>query len=199
MSINVHPSVPARSLKQLIADVKSHPGEYLYGTAGVGSINHLGGEIFKARAGGLQIVHVPYKGAGPAVADMIGGQIPMTCSSLSSVLPHHRSGRVRTLAVLKEERSQGAPEIPTAIESGVENAIAYTFNMILAPAGTPREVVQRLSTAIQQVMANPDFRQRLVRIGVDPITNSDPQKAAAMLRTEIARYKPVIQALALRN
>jgi tripartite-type tricarboxylate transporter receptor subunit TctC len=199
MSINVHPSVPARSLKQLIADVKSHPGEYLYGTAGVGSINHLGGEIFKARAGGLDIVHVPYKGAGPAVADMIGGQIPMTCSSLSSVLPHHRSGRVRTLAVLKEERSQGAPEIPTAIESGLQDAIAYTFNMILAPAGTPREVVQRLSTAIQQVMANPDFRQRLVRIGVDPITNSDPQKAAAMLRTEIARYKPVIQALALRN
>jgi tripartite-type tricarboxylate transporter receptor subunit TctC len=123
----------------------------------------------------------------------------MTCSSLSSVLPHHRSGRVRTLAVLKEERSHGAPEIPSAIDSGVENAIAYTFNMILAPAGTPREVVQRLSTAIQQVMANPDFRQRLVRIGVDPITNSDPQKAAAMLRTEIARYKPVIQALALRN
>jgi tripartite-type tricarboxylate transporter receptor subunit TctC len=100
MTISVHPSVPARSLQQLIADVKAKPGKYLYGTAGVGSINHLGGEIFKAQAGHLEIVHVPYKGAGPAVADLIGGQIPITCSSLSSVIPHHRAGRLRTLTVL---------------------------------------------------------------------------------------------------
>jgi tripartite-type tricarboxylate transporter receptor subunit TctC len=199
MTINVHPSVPARSLKQLIDEADAHPGKYFYGTAGVGSINHLGGEIFKARAGELKILHVPYKGAGPAVADLVGGQIPMTCSSLSSVLPHHRSGRLRTLAVLKEERSQGAPEIPTASEAGVEGAIAYTFNMILAPAGTPRDVLARLSSVIQQVMAKQDFQETLVRIGVDPIVDSDPQKAAAMLRTEIARYKPVIHALAIRK
>jgi tripartite-type tricarboxylate transporter receptor subunit TctC len=199
MSVNVHPSVPARTVQQLIDAAKASPNKYLYGTAGVGSINHLGGEIFKSKAGGLQIVHVPYKGAGPAVADLIGGQIPMTCSSLSSVLPHHRSGRVRTLAILKEERSQGAPEIPTANESGLDEAIAYTFNMILVPAGTPKTVIDRLATAIQQVMADQKFQQTLVRMGVDPITRSDPQMAAAMLRTEIARYKPVIHALALRN
>lgn len=199
MAINVHPSVPARTLKQLIDDAKASPGKYLYGTAGVGSINHLGGEIFKAKAGNLQIVHVAYRGAGPAVADLIGGQIPMTCSSLSSVLPHHRSGRIRTLAVLKEERSQGAPEIPTANESGLHDAIAYTFNMIFVPAGTPTNVINRLSSAIQQVMADQKFQQTLVRMGVDPIAKSDPQMAAAMLRTELARYKPVIQALALKR
>jgi tripartite-type tricarboxylate transporter receptor subunit TctC len=199
MTISVHPSVPARSLKQLIADVKAHPGKYLYGTAGVGTINHLGGEIFKSRAGHLEIVHVPYKGAGPAVADLIGGQIPITCSSLSSVIPHHRSGRLRTLTVLKEERSQGAPEIPTAAEAGLQEAIAYTFNMILAPAATPRSVVERLSGAIKQVMADPAFPRALIKLGVDPVLDSDPAKAAAMLRTEIARYKPVIHALALRN
>ena len=199
MTINVHPSVPARSLKQLVADAKAHPRKYLYGHAGVGSINHLGGEIFKTRAGGLEIVHVPYKGAGPAVTDLIGGQIPMTCSSLSSVLPHHRAGRVRTLAVLKEERSAGAPDIPTATEAGVDGAIAYTFNIILAPANTPPDVVNRLSSAIKEVMAVPAFSKTLIKLGVDPILDSDPQKAAALLRTEIARYKPIIHALALKN
>ena len=199
MTINVHPSVPARSLQQLIADVKGHPGKYLYGHAGVGTINHLGGEIFKTRAGGLEILPVPYKGAGPAVTDLIAGQIPMTCSSLSSVLPHHRSGRVRSLAVLKEERSAGAPDIPTAAEGGLDGAIAYTFNIILAPAKTPREIINRLGSVIRQVMADPGFTDTMIRMGVDPIMNSDPKKAAALLRTEIARYKPIIHALALKN
>ncbi len=199
MSISVHPSVPARSLQDLIAQVKSRPGKFLYGHAGVGTFTHLGAEIFKARAGGLNIVHVPYKGAGPAVTDLIGGQIPMTCSSLSSVLPHHRAGRVRTLAVLKEERSVGAPEIPTAAEAGVPDAIAYTFNMLMVPAGTPRSVVDRLSSVVAKAMADQAFTQGLIRQGVDPIKDSGPEKAAAMLRVEIARYRPVIHALALRQ
>ena len=199
MTISVHPSVPARSLDQLIKDAKAHPDRYLYGTAGVGSINHLGGEIFKTRAGGLKIVHVPYKGAGPAVADLMGGQIPMICSSLSSVIPHHRAGRVRTLTVLKEERSQGAPEIPTAAEAGLEGAIAYTFNMIFVPAGTPSGVIDRLSGTMQQIMSDRNFTQTLIKLGVDPILDSGPKKAAAMLRTEIARYRPVIHALSLKQ
>jgi tripartite-type tricarboxylate transporter receptor subunit TctC len=142
---------------------------------------------------------VPYKGAGPAVADLMGGQIPMICSSLSSVIPHHRAGRVRTLAVLKEERSQGAPEIPTAAEAGLEGAIAYTFNMIFVPARTPSSVIDRLSATMQQIMADRAFTQTLIKLGVDPILDSNPKKAAAMLRTEIARYGPVIHALALKQ
>ena len=199
MTISVHSSVPARTLGHLIADAKAHPGKYLFGTAGVGTINHLGAEIFKASAGNLKMVHVPYKGAGPAVADLMGGQIPMICSSLSSVIPHHRAGRLRTLTVLKEERSQGAPDIPTAAEAGLENAIAYTFNMIFVPAGTPTTIIDKLSTTMQKIMADRSFTQALIKVGVDPILDSNPKKAAAVLRTEIARYKPVIERLALKH
>jgi tripartite-type tricarboxylate transporter receptor subunit TctC len=199
MTINVHPSVPARTLKQLVADIKSHPGEYSYGTAGVGTVNHLAGELFKAKAGNLEIVHVPYKGAGPAVAELVGGQIPMTSTSLSSVLPHHRAGRVRTLAVMKEGRSVSAPDIPTAEESGVPGAVAYTFNIIFAPAGTPGAAIDTLKNALQKVMADHAFLDALVRLGVDPVTGSDPDKAAAMLRAEIGKWRPFIVSLGLKN
>jgi len=199
MTISVHPSVPARTLKQLAADVKSRPGEYSYGGAGVGSVNHLAGELFKAKAGNLQIVFVPYKGAGPTVVDLIGGQIPMSSTSLSSVLPHHRSGRVRTLAVMKEGRSVSAPDIPTAVEGGVPGAVAYTFNIVFAPAGTPRVAIDTLSNALRKVMANQAFLDTLVKVGVDPVMDSDPDKAAAMVSAEINKWRPLIVSLGLKN
>jgi tripartite-type tricarboxylate transporter receptor subunit TctC len=199
MTINVHPSVPARTLTQLVADIKARPDQYSYGTAGVGSVNHLGGELFKAKAGNLKILHVPYKGAGPAVAELVGGQIPMTCTSLSSVLPHHRAGRVRTLAVMREGRSVSAPDIPTAEEGGVRGALAYTYNILFAPAGTPRVAVDTLKNALQKVMADHAILDSLVKLGVDPVTGSDPDKAAAMVRVEIAKWRPFIVSLGLKN
>jgi tripartite-type tricarboxylate transporter receptor subunit TctC len=199
MTISVHPSVPVRTLLQLVADIKSRPDQYSYGGAGVGSVNHLAGELFKSKAGNLKIVYVPYKGAGPAVVDLMGGQIPMASTSLSSVLPHHRSGRLRTLAVMKEGRSVGAPEIPTAIEAGVPGAVAYTFNIIFAPAGTPRVAIDTLAKALQKVMANQAFLDTLVKIGVDPVTDSSPEKAATMLRAELAKWRPLILSLGLKN
>jgi tripartite-type tricarboxylate transporter receptor subunit TctC len=199
MTVNVHPSVPARSIMQLIQHIKSRPDDYSYGTAGVGSVNHLAGELFKAKAGNLEILHVPYKGAGPVVIDLIAGQIPVSTTSLSSVLPHHRSGRVRTLAVMKEGRSISAPDIPTAVEGGVPGAVAYTFNIVFAPAGTPRVAIDTLKIALQKVMANPAFLDTLVKIGVDPVTGSDPDQAAAMLRTELAKWRPLILTLGLKN
>jgi tripartite-type tricarboxylate transporter receptor subunit TctC len=199
MTISVHPSVPVRTLMQLVADVKSRPGEYSYGGAGVGSVNHLAGELFKSKAGNLQIVFVPYKGAGPVLVDLIGGQIPMSSTSLSSVLPYHRSGRVRTLAVMKEGRSVSAPEIPTAIEGGLAGAVAYTFNIVFAPAGTPRVVVDTLTNALQKVMANHAFLDSLVKLGVDPVSDSNPDKAAAMVRDEVAKWRPLIVSLGLKN
>ena len=199
MTISVHPSVPVRSLKQLVADIKAHPGEYSYGTAGVGSVNHLGGELFKMRAGGLQVLHVPYKGAGPVMQELMGGQIPMACTSLSSALPHHRSGRVRTLAVMKEERSIGAPDIPTTVEAGFPGAVAYTYNIILAPATTPRSVIDYLSGALKKVMADRSTVESLIRLGVDPVTDSSPEKAAAMLRTELDRWRPLIESMGLKQ
>ena len=199
MTISVHPSVPARTLKQLVADIKAHPGKYSYGSAGVGSINHLGGELFKLRAGNLQILHVPYKGAGPVMQELIGGQIPMSCTSLSSALPHHRSGRVRTLAVMKEERSVGAADIPTTAEAGVPGAVAYTYNVILAPAGTPSSVIEYLSGAMQKIMADRSFIEGLVRLGVDPVKDSKPDQAAAMIKAELARWSPIIASLGLKQ
>jgi tripartite-type tricarboxylate transporter receptor subunit TctC len=191
--------VPARTLKQLVADAKSNPGKYSYASSGVASINNLAGELLKIRAGKLEILHVPYKGAGPALAELIAGQIPMTCSSLSGALPHHRSGRLRTLAVMKDERSTSAPDIPTAVESGVPGAVAYTFNILLAPAGTPRSAIDFLDGALKKVMSDRAFLDTLVKLGVDPITESDPEKAAAMMTTEIEKWRPIIETLGLKK
>jgi tripartite-type tricarboxylate transporter receptor subunit TctC len=199
ISISVHPSVPARTLKQLVADAKAHPGKYSYGSSGIASINHLAGELFKMRAGKLEILHVPYKGAGPALAELVGGQIAMTCTTLSGALPHHRSGRVRTLAVLKDERSTGAPDIPTAVESGVPGAVAYTYNILLAPAGTPRGAIEFLNGALNKVMTDRSFVDTLVKLGVDPVTNSGPDKATAMMRTELDKWRPLIESLGLKQ
>jgi len=197
IALSVHPIVPAQTLRQLIAAAKARPGYYSYGSSGVASINNLAGELFKMRAGNLQILHVPYKGAGPAMQDLIGGQIEIVCSTLSAALPHHTQGRVRTLAIMKDERSIGAPDIPTTRESGVSGVVAYTYNIILAPAGTPRGVVDQLSGATTKVMADRAFVDTLVRLGVDPVTDSSPDKAAAMIKTELAKWSPIIHALGL--
>jgi len=197
IAVSVHPSVPARTLMQLVADTRAHPGMYSYGSSGVASINNLAGELLKIRAGKLDILHVPYKGAGPALTELIGGQIPIVCTTLSGALPHHRSGRVRTLAVMKEERSVSAPEIPTTAEGGVPGAIAYTYNILLAPGETPRSVVDYLSGAMTTVMADRSFVDALVKLGVEPITDSNPDKAAAMLKTEFEKWAPLMRSLGL--
>jgi tripartite-type tricarboxylate transporter receptor subunit TctC len=197
IAVSVHPIVPARTLQQLIAEAKAHPGYYSYGSSGVGSINNLAGELLKMHAGNLEILHVPYKGAGPAIQDLLGGQIEIVCSTLSAALPHHRQGRLRTLAVLKDERSLGAPDIPTTREARLREVIAYTYNIILAPAGTPQPVVDRLNAAIAKVIADPAFIDTLVKLGVDPSSDSGPDTAATMIRTELAKWRPIIQALGL--
>jgi len=197
IAVSVHPSVPARTLKQLISDVKAHPGQYSYGSSGVGSINNLAGELLKARAGNLKILHVPYKGSGPSMTDLVSGQIPIVCSTLSAALPHFRNGRVRTLAVMKDQRSAGAPDIPTTAEAGVPGVIAYTYNIILAPAGTPRSIIDFMSGAMNKVMTDRTFLDTLVKVGVDPVTDSSPDKAAEMMRTELDKWAPFIKSLGL--
>ena len=194
MSIVIHPSVPARNLKQLVAHVRANPGRYSYGSSGVGGINHLAGELLKMQAGGLDIAHIPYKGTGLGVQDLIGGQIPIVISTLSAALSHHRSGRVLILAVASEQRSVAAPDIPTAIEAGVPGMVAYTFNALLAPAATPKTIIDRLHRTTADIMSDKTFIEELIGLGVDPITDSDPARAAEMIRTELARWAPVIKA-----
>ena len=197
IALSVHPLVPAKTLQQLVNDARARPGYYSYASSGVASINNLAGELFKMRAGNLNILHVPYKGAGPSMTDLIGGQIEIVCSTLSAALPHHRQGRVRTLAVMKEGRSIGAPDIPTTAEGGVPGVIAYTYNILLAPAGTPQAIIDHLNGAVKKVMAEAAFVDTLVKLGVDPVTDSNLDEAGEMIRTELAKWTPIIQALGL--
>lgn len=197
-SITVHPSVPAQNLKDLIAYAKANPGKLSYGTAGVGSPNHLAGEMFKWLAGAPDIVQVPYRGMGPALTDAIGGQIPMVMATVTSqVLDLHRSGKLRILAVTTPARLAAAPEIPTAVEAGIPNMISLQVIGLFAPTGTPTVIVDQISQATRSAMADPEYRQRLVASGFEPPTDTSPQKMRQVNEEEFARWTPVIKSIGL--
>ncbi len=189
-----HPSV-AKSLQELIKRVKSNPGKFSYGSAGLGGLGNLAGELFKRQAGGLDIVHIPYKGGGPSVQDLMAGQIPLAVVSFSSTLELHRSGKVRLLAVFSEKRLSTAADVPTAIESGIPGMVAYSFTVLLAPTGTPKPVIDRLYDAVAKIMADPAFHKELTGLGLEAVTDSSPDKAAQFIRDEIARWAPIVKAV----
>ncbi len=194
-AITVHPSLPARSLKQLVALAKSAPGSLSYGSAGAGTITNLTGELFKVRGGGLDIVHVPYKGAGPGLQDLIAGHIPVYTPILSAApLSYHRAGRLRMLAVCSETRVQAAAEIPTAVEAGMPGMVVQAFNVVLAPAGTPRAVIDQLHQATLKVMGDAELQRDVRSDGAEPVADSSPEKAARFVRDEILRWTPIIRA-----
>lgn len=197
MAVVVHPSIPARHLRELVALAKARPGQFSYGSTGIGGINHLGGELFKLQAGKLDITHVPYKSSGLALQDLMGGHMPITISTVSSAMQAHRDKRVRILAVASETRSQAAPDIPTAIEAGVPGMVAYTYNALLFPAGTPGVVIDRWHKTAATIMADEAFVKELIGLGVEPIRDSNPQHAADFLKRELARWVPVIKAAML--
>lgn len=193
MVIAVHPIV-AGSLQDLIKRVRGNPGKYSYGSAGMGSINHLTGELFKKQAGRLDIVHVPYKGAGAALVDLIAGQIPIAIVTVSSATALHRSGKVRVLATFGEKRSNAAPDIPTAVELGVPEMLGYTFNVLLAPAGAPKPIVDQLHQATMKVMSDAAFQKDLEGLSIEPVTDSNPEKATQFIKDELAKWAPIIKA-----
>lgn len=194
-SILVHPSVPAKNLQELIAVVKSNPGKFSFGSAGSGTITNLTGELFKIQAGGLDMQHVPYKGAGPGIQDLIAGHIPVFTPILSStVLAHHRGGRLRILAVNSEARLKAAPDLPTSIESGMPGMRVQVFNAMFAPAGTPPAIVDALHQATVKAKAEESFRADLERAGAEMVADSSPEKAAGFIREEITRWTPIIKA-----
>ncbi|GAA4322594.1 tripartite tricarboxylate transporter substrate binding protein [Pigmentiphaga soli] len=198
MCIVVNPNVPAKNLKELIDLIRKNPGKYSFGSAGMGSINHLTGELFKMRAGGLDYVHIPYKGSGQSVQDLLGGQVPTLMATLSSVQNYHRSGRVRILAVTTEQRVSAAPDIPTAIEAGLPGMVSYTYNMVFGPAGLPQPVLDTLATAYRKIMGDKAFQKELQDIGIEPVADSSGDKATAFLREESTRFEPVIKATGIR-
>jgi len=199
-AIAVHPSLPVKNLKQLVAFAKSNPGKLSYGSAGTGSITNLTGELFKKLGGGLDIVHVPYKGAGPGLQDLVAGHIPMYTPTVSPPpLAYHKDGRIRILAVCARERLAAASDIPTVIEAGMPGMVVYAFNAILTTAGTPKPVVDVLVQANHRVLTEADFQVFLRNAGADPVIDSDPDRTARFLKDEIARWTPIIREAGIKS
>jgi len=197
--IAVHPALPVSTLKELIAYAMANPGKLSYGSAGTGSFNHLTGELLKSISGGPDIVHVPYKGAGPAMADAVSGHIPIIVPNVTGqVIELYRAGKLKLLAVTLPERLPQLPEIPTAIEAGFGGMVAQNFVGLFAPSGTPQAIVAQVAQATRNVMTDPEFQRLLVTSGFAPQVDSGPDRARRFLSDEIARWTPVIKGLGLR-
>jgi|KBSMisStaDraftv2_1062788.scaffolds.fasta_scaffold27209_2 tripartite-type tricarboxylate transporter receptor subunit TctC len=193
----VNPSLPAKSVSELISLAKARPGALNFSSGGNGSSGHLAGELFKSLAH-VSLNHVPYKGAGPATIDVIAGQIDMTFASVVSALPHVKSGKLRALGVTSVKRSLAAPQIPTIAESGLNGYQTGTWYGVLVPVGTPGEIIGRLNSEIAKMLKVPDMQQRLASEGADPI-GSTPAQFAAHLENEIARWGKIIKASGVRS
>jgi tripartite-type tricarboxylate transporter receptor subunit TctC len=167
LALLVHPEVPARTLPEFVALLKAHPGRYNYGSAGNGGISHLVPEMLKTRTGTF-MVHIPYRGSAPAFTDLIAGQVQFMAESIPQAAQYARAGKVRALAVTSRERNPALPEVPTAIEAGLGGFEVVGFYGVLAPAGTPAAIVERLSGAFGQLLASPEIRDRMIAQGADP-------------------------------
>jgi len=199
LCIAVHPAVPVKTLHELVAYAKANPGKLSYGHAGAGSIQHLTGELFKSLAGTPEIVQVPYRGTGPVITDLVGGQVPMgTPGVTGQVLELHRSGKIRVLAVTGSKRLAAAPDLPTASELGFPGLTVTGSIGVLAPAGTPREIIQQIAKATRTTVAEPAYQQMLIEGGIEPALDSDPEKFRQSLAADVALWRPIVQALALK-
>lgn len=187
----VHPSFPAHSVKDLIALAKEKPGTINYASAGNGTSNHLTVELLKVMAG-IDLVHVPYRGDAPAVTDVVAGQVPMLFPTLPVALPHIKSGALRPIAVSSAQRSTLAPDIPTVAESGaLPDFEVSVWVGVVAPAGTPKEIVARLNEEIMKAVHAPDVRARLAEQGVEPAQKATPEEFGAYIASQIARWSEV--------
>jgi tripartite-type tricarboxylate transporter receptor subunit TctC len=192
--LGVTNSLPATDLKSLIKLIKDNPGKYTFGSSGVGSILHLCGEEFKSMAGGLEITHVPYRGSAPMDTDLIGGQIAMAFDAAPTAMPLAKAGQIRAIGAGMNTRMKGMPDLPTLDELGLKGYECYTWNVILAPAGTPQPAVDKLNKAINEALADPKVINSLVVAGVEPTPGSTPQQAAEFVKTELAKWAPIIAA-----
>jgi len=191
----VSPSLPVNSVAQLVAHAKANPGKLSYGSAGTGGANHLAGEMFRHVAG-IDILHVPYKGNGPAIVDLIGGQIALMLGSISSLYPQAASKKLRLLAVASAKRSAAAPEIPTFTESGMAGYQVSGWNCLVVPRGTPQHVIKRLNAEIVAGFNQPDVVERLRKQSIEPVAGT-PEQLAAHMKSELARYQKLIKAVGL--
>ena len=191
MLIAVHASVPANNIKELVALVKANPSKFNYGTSGAGGPQHLMGELFKA-ATGTQIMHVPYKGAAPAAAALLAGDTQVAFSTPTNILPHVKSGKLRALASSTARRSPFSPDLPTLAESGVAGFEYSSWTGLLAPAATPRDVVQRINDAVMKALAEKETRDKMFQNGIQPV-GSSPEDFARFIALDLARSAKIIR------
>jgi tripartite-type tricarboxylate transporter receptor subunit TctC len=199
LCIAVHPAVPAQTLKEFIAYAKANPGKLSYGHSGIGSIQHLAGELFKSLAGTPDIVQVPYRGTGPLITDLVSGQVPMGMPGLTGqVIEFHRSGKMRVLAVTSPTRLVAAPELPTTPELGFPGMTVTGSIGLLAPAGTPIGITEQIAQATRTAGAEPAYKQMLIDAGIEPTLESNPEKFRQSLAADVALWAPVVKALGLK-
>ena len=190
--LSVHPSLPARTLKELIGLAKARPGQLNFASSGLGSSNQMAGELLKVMAG-IHLVHVPYKGNAPALTDTVAGHVHMIFSGVPALVPHIQSGRLRAIAIGSLKRFPAIPDVPTFDESGVKGYEATTWFGLMAPIRTPKDIVSRLNAEVTKIIASPEISKRFVNDGLEPIGNS-PAEFAQFIRDEIAKYAKVIKA-----
>jgi tripartite-type tricarboxylate transporter receptor subunit TctC len=191
-----HPSVPARNVKELVQLARARPGQVLYATTSVGSLGHLGFELLKTTAG-VNMLHVPYKGVGPALTDLMGGHVSVLFLTIVSALPQVQAGRLRGLAVSGLKRASIAPDIPTVAESGFPGFDVRGWYAILGPAGMPAPVVTRLNTEIVGILRTPELKEKLAQDGSEA-EGSTPEQLAAHLKTEVAKWGRVVKAAGIQ-
>jgi tripartite-type tricarboxylate transporter receptor subunit TctC len=188
----VHPSVPVNSVKELLAYAKANPGKISFASVGSGSSSHMAGELLKITAG-IDMVHVPYKGAAPALTDLVAGRVGLYVGATVSVLPHVRSGRLRALGVTSTKRIGSLSDLPTVIEGGLPGFEVSSWYGLLGPAGVPRGIVQKLNGEVKRIVEMPDVRERLLKDGADP-AGSSPEEFGAMIRSDVQRWMRVVKA-----
>jgi tripartite-type tricarboxylate transporter receptor subunit TctC len=193
----IHPSLPARNVKELIALARAKPNQLSYATSGNGTVSHLLTEWLSSLVGGLKLVHVPYKGNAQALTDLLGGHVSLMFSALPSAMPYLTSGRVRAIAITSKSRTAAVPQVPTFIESGVPDLVFSSEFGLLMPARTPREIVTRLNSEIVKILRLPDVRERLAAQGAEPVGNS-PEEYGALMKADIARWIKIVQTAGIR-
>jgi tripartite-type tricarboxylate transporter receptor subunit TctC len=189
--LTVHPSIPARTVKELIAEIKANPGKYSFASAGLGTTPHLSGELFKLSQG-LDLVHVPFNGSAPAIQSALAGHTPIAFTVVTPVVPQVKEGKLRALAVTTPHRSPALPDVPTLAEAGVPDQEADTMQGILVPAGTPKAIIDLLHSQIVNVMTLPDVKERMAVLGFEPVANK-PEEFAARIEAEIPKWGKVIR------
>jgi tripartite-type tricarboxylate transporter receptor subunit TctC len=195
IAVAVHASLPVRSVQELIAYAKANPGKLSFAHSGTGSGQHMSGELLKKMTG-IDIVHIPYKGGGPAVQDLVGGQVPMGVLGSTPLIPHHKAGRIRIIAFTSKERFAPMPEIPTLHESGLAGFDTTQWLGILAPKGTPAEIISRLHAESVKALALPDVRERLAQAALLAV-GSSPKEFEALIRADLERWTAIAKELKL--